>query len=116
MTTGLLLDLAERVDEVFGADFFEEGDDLELDFLVEVEIDLVPDLFVDVVGFSKTHLQACLTAGTFKLGMGESCLSLRWTFSMVAFDPINHDSQRVEEGTKRKGVPELLADKVPRGA
>lgn len=100
LTTCLLLDLVERVDEVFEADFFEEGNDLELDCLVEVEIDLVLDLLVDVVGRCKTHLQACLTAGTFKLGMGESCLSLRWTISMVAPDSSNHDSQRGEERTE----------------
>lgn len=100
LTTGLLLDLAERVDQVLEAGFFEEGNDLELECLLEVEIDLVLDLLVDVVGRCKTHLQACLTAGTFKLGMGESCLSLRWTISMVAPDSSNHDSPRGEERTE----------------
>lgn len=85
LTTGLLLDLVERVDEVFGSGFFEEDeDDLRLNFLVELGTNFVLG-FVSVVGLSKTHLQACLTAGTFKLGIGESCLSLGQAVSTTFF-------------------------------
>ena len=103
LTISLLLDLAEKVDEVFELDFFEEDDDdddLILDFLVEVETGFVLDFFVDVVGLCKTHLQACLTAGTFRLGIGESCRSLFQSVSMTAFSLNILDLQRVKEGTE----------------
>lgn len=95
----------------------EVEDDLAVDFLVEVEASFVLDLVVDVVGFSRTHLQACLTAGTFKLGIGESCLSL-WQAVSRTFLDLNslHDLQRVEEGTKRRRILEFLADRVSRCA
>lgn len=100
LETGLLLDLTDRVDEVFATGFFEDEDDLEFDFLVEVETTFVLDFFSDVVGLCKTHLQACLTAGTFKLGIGESCLSLWQAVSITILDCRIQDSQRVKEGTK----------------
>jgi hypothetical protein len=71
-----------------------------LGFLVEVDNGFVLDFLVDVIGFSSTHLQACLTAGTFKLGIGESCLSLGQAVSITILDCRIQDSQRVKEGTK----------------
>lgn len=45
-------------------------------FLVLDETFLVLDVLLDGFKPLKTHLQACCTAGTFRLGIGESCRGL----------------------------------------
>lgn len=40
------------------------------------DVFLVLEILLDDLELSKTHLQACLTAGTFKFGIGESWRSL----------------------------------------
>ena len=101
LTTDLLLDLIVIVDEVFETGLGVGDEDLELDFPIEV------DFITEVLGVSKTHLQACLTAGTFRLGIGESCLSLLQTISMTILS-CDYPRQTHKEVKKEQNYEELL--------
>lgn len=101
LTTDLLLDLIVIVDEVFETGLGVGDEDLELDFLIEV------DFITEVLEVSKTHLQACLTAGTFRLGIGESCLSLLQTISMTILS-CGYPRQTHKELKKEQNDEELL--------
>lgn len=101
LTTDLLLDLIVIVDEVFETGLGVGDEDLELDFPIEV------DFITEVLGVSKTHLQACLTAGTFRLGIGESCLSLLQTVSMTILS-CDYPRQTHKELKKEQNDEELL--------
>lgn len=71
-TVDLLLDLLITIDEVFEFDLFVEGF---FEVVRSAECDkafLVLDVVLDDSRPFKTHLQACLTAGTFRFGIGES--------------------------------------------
>lgn len=101
LTTDLLLDSIVIVDEVLETELGVGDEDLELDFLIEV------DFITEVLGVSKTHLQACLTAGTFRLGIGESCLSLLHTISMTILS-CDYPRQTHKELKKEQNDEELL--------
>ena len=72
--------------EIVAPGFPEDDDDLAIDLIDDGETLVAEDdlLVVDEgteSKFSKTHLQACFTAGTFQSGTGESTLCLLTTVS-----------------------------------
>jgi hypothetical protein len=74
---GLLLVLLVALNDVFELDFWVGNEDfVEIVCLMVDDFFLVLDVLLDVLWELKTHLQAFLTAGTLKLGIGESFRSL----------------------------------------
>jgi len=67
------VDVVEAFDDERVIDFEEDS---KVDFFVEMDVLVLLDILVGDFGDSVTHLQAFLTAGTFTLGIGESCRSL----------------------------------------
>jgi hypothetical protein len=80
---GLLLDLLVMLTDDFELDLLVGDEDfVEVVCLMVDELFLVLEVLLDVLGELKTHLQAFLTAGTSRLGIGESFRSLDPTISM----------------------------------
>jgi hypothetical protein len=112
--TELLLD-ADPVELLLSVDMIEfllDADLAELllgETLTEILLELL-DVLVDVWVFAVIHLQASLTAGTFELGMGESCLLLCEAVSITEQPVIHTDLLRSEKATERRWILEFLAD------
>jgi hypothetical protein len=86
MVVGLLLVLVVTLIDVFELDLLVEDEDfVEVICLMVDELFLVLDILLDVLGELRTHLQAFLTAGTLRLGIGESFRSLDPTISMHSY-------------------------------
>ena len=82
------LTLLDRVGEVFITGLAEDDDDFTVDMADVGEILVLEDDFLETVEDTastllKTHLQACLTAGVFHFGIGESVLGLFTTISKL---------------------------------
>jgi hypothetical protein len=110
-----LLLSADMIEFLLDVDFVElllDADLAELllgEPLTEILLELL-DILVDVFVFAVMHLQASLTAATFELGMGESCLLLCQAVSITKQPVIHTDLLRSEKATERRWIPEFLAD------
>jgi hypothetical protein len=83
VVTSLLLVLLVTLNDVFELDFLVVDEDfVEVARLVVAELFMVLDILLDVLEELITHLQAFLTAGTLRLGIGESFCSLDPTISI----------------------------------